>query len=42
MAERGVVPDDTRRGRIGFDESIYRAGKSPSQSAFPRRSRGHA
>ena len=31
MTEREVVPDDTRRGRIGFDESIYCAGKSPSQ-----------
>ena len=31
MPEREVVPDDARRGRIGFDESIYCAGKSPSQ-----------
>ena len=31
MHEREVVPDDARRGRIGFDESIYCAGKSSSQ-----------
>ncbi len=31
MPEREVVPDDARHGRIGFDESIYCAGKSPSQ-----------
>ena len=31
MAEREVVPDDARRARIGFDESIYCAGKSPAQ-----------
>ena len=31
MPEREVVPDDARRRRIGFDESIYCAGKSPSQ-----------
>ena len=31
MSEREVVPDDARRGRIGFDESIYSAGKSPGQ-----------
>ena len=31
MPERGVVPDDARRQRIGFDESIYCAGKSSSQ-----------
>ena len=31
MSEREVVPDDARRTRIGFDESIYCAGKSPRQ-----------
>ena len=31
MSEREVVPDDARHGRIGFDESIYCAGKSPCQ-----------
>ena len=31
MSEREVVPDDGRRSRIGFDESIYCAGKSPRQ-----------
>ena len=31
MSEREVVPDDARRARIGFDESIYCAGKSPRQ-----------
>ena len=30
-AEREVVPDDARHARIGFDESIYCAGKSPRQ-----------
>ena len=28
---REVTPDDSRHRRIGFDESIYCAGKSPSQ-----------
>ena len=31
MPEREVVPDDARHGRIGFDESIYCAGKSSRQ-----------
>ena len=31
MPEREVVPDDARRARIGFDESIYCAGKSARQ-----------
>ena len=31
MPEREVVPDDARHRRIGLDESIYCAGKSPSQ-----------
>jgi len=31
MSEREVVPDDTRHARIGFDESIYCAGKSARQ-----------
>lgn len=31
MPEREVVPDDARHARIGFDESIYCAGKSPRQ-----------
>ena len=31
MPEREVVPDDARPARIGFDESIYCAGKSPRQ-----------
>jgi NCAIR mutase (PurE)-related protein len=31
MSEREVVPDDARQGRIGFDESIYCAGKSHRQ-----------
>ena len=31
MSEREVVPDDARHARIGFDESIYCAGKSPRQ-----------
>ena len=31
MPEREVVPDDARRARIGFDESIYCAGKSRRQ-----------
>ena len=31
MPEREVVPDDARRARIGFDESIYCAGKSAPQ-----------
>ena len=33
MPEREVVPDDTRPARIGFDESIYCAGKSSRQLA---------
>ena len=31
MPEREVVPDDARHDRIGFDESIYCAGKSSDQ-----------
>ena len=31
MPEREVVPDDARPARIGFDETIYGAGKSPRQ-----------
>lgn len=31
MAEREVVPDHARPARIGFDETIYCAGKSPRQ-----------
>jgi len=31
MPEREVVPDDARPARIGFDESIYCAGKSSRQ-----------
>ena len=31
MSEPEVVPDDARRARIGFDESIYCAGKSTAQ-----------
>ena len=31
MPEREVVPDDARHARIGFDESIYCAGKSARQ-----------
>ena len=31
MPEREVVPDDARHARIGFDETIYCAGKSPRQ-----------
>ena len=31
MSEPEVVPDDARHARIGFDESIYCAGKSPGQ-----------
>ena len=31
MPEREVVPDDARHARIGFDESIYCAGKSSRQ-----------
>ena len=31
MPEREVVPDDARQARIGFDESIYCAGKSARQ-----------
>ena len=31
MSEREITPDDSRRARIGFDESIYCAGKSPRQ-----------
>ena len=31
MAEREVVPDHSRATRIGFDETIYCAGKSPRQ-----------
>ena len=31
MSEREVVPDDARHTRIGFDESIYSAGKSVRQ-----------
>ena len=31
MPEREVVPDDARQARIGFDETIYCAGKSPRQ-----------
>ena len=31
MTEREVAPDDARQARIGFDESIYCAGKSPHQ-----------
>ena len=31
MPEREVVPDDARHARIGFDESIYCAGKSRRQ-----------
>ena len=33
MPEREVVPDDARPARIGFDESIYCAGKSSRQLA---------
>ena len=31
MSESEITPDDTRAGRIGFDESIYCAGKSTRQ-----------
>ena len=31
MAEREVVPDHSRPARIGFDETVYCAGKSPRQ-----------
>ena len=31
MPEPEIIPDDERHGRIGFDESIYCAGKSPLQ-----------
>ena len=31
MPEREVVPDDARQARIGFDETIYCAGKSSRQ-----------
>ena len=31
MTEREFTPDDTRRERIGFDETIFCAGKSVSQ-----------
>ena len=31
MPEPEVIPDDERRRRIGLDESIYCAGKNPSQ-----------
>ena len=31
MTEREFTPDDTRHARIGFDESIFCAGKSASQ-----------
>ena len=31
MPEREIVPDDTRQARIGFDETIYCAGKSTLQ-----------
>ena len=31
MSEPEIVPDDARHARIGFDESIYCAGKSPGQ-----------
>lgn len=31
MSEREIVSDDARHARIGFDESIYCAGKSPRQ-----------
>ncbi|MCY4284805.1 MAG: nickel pincer cofactor biosynthesis protein LarB [Thiotrichales bacterium] len=31
MPEREIVPDDSRQARIGFDETIYCAGKSTLQ-----------
>ena len=31
VSEREVTPDDTRRSRIGFDETIFCAGKSTRQ-----------
>ena len=31
MTTREIVPDDSRPARIGFDETIYCAGKSPRQ-----------
>ena len=31
MTEREIVPDDSRPARIGFDETVYCAGKSPRQ-----------
>ena len=31
MIEREIVPDDSRPARIGFDETVYCAGKSPRQ-----------
>ena len=31
MTAREIVPDDSRSARIGFDETVYCAGKSPRQ-----------
>ena len=31
MSAREIVPDDSRPARIGFDETVYCAGKSPRQ-----------
>ena len=31
MTTREIVPDDSRPARIGFDETVYCAGKSPRQ-----------
>ena len=31
MTAREIVPDDSRPARVGFDETIYSAGKSPRQ-----------
>ena len=31
MSAREIVPDDSRAARIGFDETVYCAGKSPRQ-----------
>ena len=31
MTAREIVPDDSRPARIGFDETVYCAGKSPRQ-----------
>ena len=31
MTAREIVPDDSRPARIGFDETVYSAGKSPRQ-----------